>query len=414
LKNGNTLLLRLAATAVAIVAFFLVPAAQAGSRSAFQTQLARALHARHVSPARTGAIVFDLQAGTTLFAHNPRLPLRPASNQKLATTYAALAALGPSFRIETDVLGDGEQSGSTWQGTLVLKGYGDPALSFAQLNSLARQVAGDGIRQVSGRILGDESWFDTRRTGVGWKAQFYLHESPALSALIVNRGWTGRYETTRPALMAAQVFRRDLRHAGVTVQGGAAIGVASSQAAPLAEVQSARLAALVRHMDVYSDNFYAEMLLKEVGAVQGSHGSAPAGLAVERGLLRAAGVPLGGVRMVDGSGLSLLDRWTPLGLATLLQTMWQDTDLRPYLVAALPIAGETGTLEHRMRKAPAHGLVRAKTGTTDNASSLSGFVGDRFAFSILENGSPVNTVNAEQSQNRVAQVLARAAAVSSP
>jgi D-alanyl-D-alanine carboxypeptidase/D-alanyl-D-alanine-endopeptidase (penicillin-binding protein 4) len=167
-------------------------------------------------------------------------------------------------------------------------------------------------------------------------------------------------------------------------------------------------------MDVYSDNFYAEMLLKEVGAVQGSRGSAPAGLAVERGLLRAAGVPLGGVRMVDGSGLSLLDRWTPLGLATLLRTMWQDTDLRPYLVAALPIAGETGTLEHRMRKAPAHGLVRAKTGTTDNASSLSGFVGDRFAFSILENGSPVDTLNAEQSQNRVAQVLARAAVVSSP
>jgi serine-type D-Ala-D-Ala carboxypeptidase/endopeptidase (penicillin-binding protein 4) len=414
LKNGKTLLLRLAATAVAIVAFFLVPAAQAGSRTAFQTQLARALHARHVNPARTGAIVFDLGAGTTLFAHNPRLSLRPASNQKLATTYAALAALGPSFRIETDVLGEGAQSGTTWQGNLVLKGYGDPALSFAQLNSLARQVAGAGIRHVSGRILGDESWFDTRRTGVGWKAQFYLHESPALSALIVNRGWTGRYETTRPALMAAQVFRRDLRHAGVAVQGGAAIGVASAEAAPLAEVQSVRLAALVRHMDVYSDNFYAEMLLKEVGAVQGSHGSAPAGLAVERGLLRAAGVPLGGVRMVDGSGLSLLDRWTPLGLATLLQTMWQDTDLRPYLVAALPIAGETGTLRHRMRKAPAHGLVRAKTGTTDNASSLSGFVGDRFAFSILENGSPVNTVNAEDSQNRVAQVLARAAAVSSP
>ena len=123
--------IRLAATAVAIVTFFLVPAAQAGSRTAFQTQLARALHARQVSPARTGAIVLDLQAGTTLFAHNARLPLRPASNEKLPTTYAALTALGPSFRIETDVLGEGQQSGATWQGNLVLKGYGDPALSAA-------------------------------------------------------------------------------------------------------------------------------------------------------------------------------------------------------------------------------------------------------------------------------------------
>lgn len=401
--------LRLAATAVAIVAFLLVPAAQAGSRSAFQTQLTRALHARKVSSARTGAIVLDLDTGGTLFAHNPRLPLRPASNEKLATTYAALTALGPSFRIETDVLGDGQQNGATWQGNLVLKGYGDPALSFAQVKSLARQVAADGIRHVSGRILGDESWFDTRRTGVGWKPEFYLHESPALSALIVNRGWTGRYETTRPALMAAQVFRSDLRHAGVGVHGGAAVGVAAEQAAPLADVESAPLSALVRHMDVYSDNFYAEMLLKEVGAVQGGGGSAAAGLAVERRLLRAAGVPLDRVRMVDGSGLSLLDRWTPFGLATLLRTMWQDSDLRPYLIPALPIAGETGTLEHRMRRAPARGLVRAKTGTTDNSSALSGFVGGRYVFSILENGSPVHTLSAERSQNRFAQVLARAA-----
>ncbi len=407
------MLLRLAAAAVAIVAFFLVPAAQAGSRSAFQTQLARALHARHISPARTGAIVFDLQSGTTLFAHNARLGLRPASNEKLATTYAALTALGPTFRIETDVLGEGQQDGTTWQGNLVLKGYGDPALSFAQVNSLARQVAAAGIRHVSGRILGDESWFDTRRTGLGWKPQFYLHESPALSALIVNRGWTGRYETTRPALTAAQLFRYDLRRAGITVHGGAALGVASDEAAPLAQVQSAPLSALVRHMDVYSDNFYAEMLLKEVGAVQGNFGSAAAGIAVERRLLRDAGVPLGGVRVVDGSGLSLLDRWTPLGLATLLRTMWQDEDLRSYLLLALPIAGKTGTLVHRMRTGPAHGLVRAKTGTTNNASTLSGFVGDRYAFSILENGSPVRVQNAEASQNRFAQVLARTVASTS-
>jgi D-alanyl-D-alanine carboxypeptidase/D-alanyl-D-alanine-endopeptidase (penicillin-binding protein 4) len=413
LEKWKTVPLRLAATAVAIVAFFLVPAAQAGSRSAFQTHLARALHARHVSPGRTGAIVFDLQTGSTLFAHNPRLSLRPASNEKLATTYAALSALGPSFRIETDVLGEGELSGTTWQGNLVLKGYGDPALSFAQVNSLARQVAAAGIRHVTGRILGDESWFDARRTGLGWKPEFYLHESPALSALVVNRGWTGRYETGRPALMAAQILRRDLRRAGVTVHGGAALGVASAQAASLASVQSARLAVLVRHMDVYSDNFYAEMLLKEVGAVQGTGGSAAAGIAVERQLLSDAGVPLAGVRMVDGSGLSLIDRWTPLGLATLLRTMWEDSELRPYLVPALPIAGETGTLRHRMRKAPARGLVRAKTGTTNNASSLSGFVGDRYAFSILENGSPVSALNAEQSQNRFAQVLARAVASTS-
>lgn len=404
--------LRLVAVAAASAALFLVPAAGAGSRGSLQQRLARSLHARHVSPALTGAVVLDLQTGRTVFAHRARTPLRPASNEKLGTTFAALAALGPSFRIETEVLGEGGLSGSTWQGDLVLKGYGDPALSSAQVGKLARQVAADGIEHVTGRIVGDESWFDARRSGLGWKPRFYLHESPALSALIVDRGWTGRYETTRPALAATQLFRRDLRQAGVTVHGGTALGVATTEAVPLAGVESPPVAALVRHMDVYSDNFYAEMLLKEVGAVQGNGGSAAAGIDVSRRLLAAAGIPLAGVRTVDGSGLSVLDRWTPLGLARLLRTMWDDPDLRPYVVPALPVAGETGTLDHRMRRGPARGLVRAKTGTTDHSSALSGFVGDRYVFSILENGSPVRTRSTERSQDRFAQVLAGAAAAS--
>jgi serine-type D-Ala-D-Ala carboxypeptidase/endopeptidase (penicillin-binding protein 4) len=353
LNNGKAVRLRPAAATAGIVALLLAPVAVAGSNDFFQHQLASALREPHVSSAQTGAVVVDLRTGRTLFAHNALLALRPASNEKLATTYAALTALGPSFRIETDVLGDGRQSGAAWQGNLVLKGYGDPALSRAQLVSLAHQVAAAGIRHVSGRILGDESWFDTRRTGAGWKAQFYLHESPALSALVVNRGWTGRYLTARPALMAAQLFQLYLRRAGVAVSSAAAVGVAPADAVQLAGVESPPLSALVRHMDVFSDNFYAEMLLKEIGAVQGTRGSAAAGIAVMRRLLAEAGVPLAGVRMVDGSGLSLIDRWTPRALATLLQTMWGDPDLEPYVVRALPVAGETGTLEHRMRTGPA-------------------------------------------------------------
>ena len=101
----------------------------------------------------------------------PSCPLHPASNEKLATTYAALAALGPSFRIETDVLGEGTQDGTTWQGDIVLKGYGDPTLSAADLRSLAHQVARDGITRVNGRVIGDESWFDTRRVGARLEAR---------------------------------------------------------------------------------------------------------------------------------------------------------------------------------------------------------------------------------------------------
>src|SRR5206468_9754 len=165
-----------------------------------------------------------------------------------------LAALGPSFRIETDALGDGTQEGRVWQGDIVLEGYGDPTLSNADLWSLAHQVKRTGITRVKGRVIGDESWFDARRVGLGWKRAFYLHESPALSALIVNRGWDGRMET-QPALYAAQLFRRYLVDAGVSVSGPPQTGVAAAGASLLGYVDSAPVTALVRLMDTWSDTF---------------------------------------------------------------------------------------------------------------------------------------------------------------
>jgi serine-type D-Ala-D-Ala carboxypeptidase/endopeptidase (penicillin-binding protein 4) len=381
-------------------------AAPATSGTPLQPRLDRALTVPYVSPGASGAAVLDLETGEAVYAHNASLSLLPASNEKLAVTYAALTALGPAFTIETTVLGDGELSGSLWQGDLVLKGYGDPSLSVADLRSLARQVRAEGIRRVAGRVLGDESWFDSRRTAPGWKAAFYIRESPPLSALIVERGLVGRYTSGDPALAAAQLFRAELVRAGVQVGGAAAHGVAGDDALLLASVDSPPLSKLVRWMDQVSDNFVAEMLLKELGAVQGSRGTTAQGVGVVTGLLAQAGVPMDGVRIVDGSGLSLLDRMTANALVGLLSAMWNDPAVRFEVLAALPVAGRSGTLDARMRSGPATGVVRAKTGTTSNASALSGFVGDRYIFSVLQNGYPVSWTWARVAQDRFAAVLA--------
>jgi serine-type D-Ala-D-Ala carboxypeptidase/endopeptidase (penicillin-binding protein 4) len=396
---------RVRARAVALALFVALVAPATGAAS-LQTALARALRVPHVSLASTGAVAIDLTTGETVYSRNASLSLLPASNEKLAVTYAALTALGPGFRIETDVLGEGQEIGTTWQGDLVLKGYGDPTLSSAGLADLARQVRAAGITAVTGRVLGDESWFDTRRTAPGWKASFYIYESPPLSALIVDRGRFGRFTSHDPALAAATLFRSALTRAGVHVAGGAAHGVADDQAEPLASVDSATTAAIVRSMDRVSDNFVAEMLVKELGAVQGTRGTTAAGLAVVTGLLASAGVPLDGVQLVDGSGLSLDDRLTPSALASLLSVMWTDFEVRLELLASLPLAGRTGTLHDRMRGGAATGVVRAKTGTTSNASALSGFVADRYVFSILQNGRPISWTWARIAQDRFATVLA--------
>src|SRR4051794_20182399 len=104
----------------ALLALLLVPAAPGGSTS-LARQLAAALRSAKLHSSTTGAVVYDLQTGQVVFALHAKLSLHPASNEKVATTYAALAALGPSFQIETDVLGDGTQDGKKWQGNVVLK-----------------------------------------------------------------------------------------------------------------------------------------------------------------------------------------------------------------------------------------------------------------------------------------------------
>ncbi|MDX6453926.1 MAG: hypothetical protein QOD48_33 [Gaiellaceae bacterium] len=395
--------MRAYAVAAALVISLVAPAT---SFASLQSALQQALRVPHVSVASTGAVVVDLTTGETVYSQNASLSLLPASNEKLAVTYAALTALGPGFRIETDVLGEGNQVGTTWQGNLVLKGYGDPTLSSADLVDLARQVRAAGITRITGSVLGDESWFDTFRTAPGWKASFYIYESAPLSALIVDRGRFGRFTSHDPALAAAQLFRSALVRAGVRVVGGAEHGTADDAAEPLASIDSPTVAAIVRWMDRVSDNFVAEMLVKELGAVQAARGTTAAGLAVVTGLLGAAGVPLDGVRLVDGSGLSLSDRLTPSALASLLSVMWSDFEVRLELIASLPLAGRTGTLQDRMRRGAATGVVRAKTGTTSNASALSGFVADRYVFSILQNGRPISWTWARIAQDRFATVLA--------
>jgi D-alanyl-D-alanine carboxypeptidase/D-alanyl-D-alanine-endopeptidase (penicillin-binding protein 4) len=392
-----------------VLAALAAPAATTAGRadeSRLQEQLARALRVPHVAPARSAAVVLDLTTGAVLYSQNSGRALAPASNEKLPLTYAALVRLGPSYRIETYALGQGQQDGSTWTGSIVLKGAGDPTLSRAGLRALAAQVREQGITSVSGGIVADESYFDARRVVAGWKARFYIGESPPLSALVVDRARTGGVVSRIPAMAAATLFRDALRSAGVDVAGPTRLGKVDDFSVPLGVVESPPLAAMLRYMDRESDNFTAEMLLKQLGAVEGGAGSSAAGAAVVTQTLAAAGVPLAGVRIVDGSGLSRLDRLTANALATLLKACWADPAVKRWLLAALPVAGVNGTLEGRLRKPPARGNVVAKTGTTNEASALSGYVRTRFAFAILQNGYPLSYWWARRAQDRFAQVLA--------
>ncbi len=391
--------------AVFLAAAFLAPPAAAG-QTPLARQLSRALTVPHVAKSRSAAVVIDLTTGRPVYAHNLSLPLIPASNQKLAVTYACLLALGATFRFGTDVLGEGELDGSLWRGDIVLKGYGDPTLSTLDLLKLASQLHAQGIRRIGGRVVGDESFFDARRTGPGWKPWFFINESAPLSALTVDRARYRGHTTRDPALAAALTFRAALLRVGITVAGRAMTGPADPEAVPLASTESVPLEQILRYMGHESDNFTAEILLKQLGAGFAEQGTSAAGATVIRQLLLEQQIPLAGVRIVDGSGLSRYDRLTANAVVAMLRASWLDEDTREILLSSLPVAGRSGTLDRRMRGTAAAGRVRAKTGTLSEASALSGYANRRYAFSVIQNGSPVSTFWARKAQDRFAAVLA--------
>ena len=137
-------------------------------------------------------------------------------------------------------------------------------------------------------MLGDESFYDAKRGAAGWKPYFVGGETPPLSALVVDRarGWPA----LSPPLLAARAFRDALVRRGVTVAGRPGLGVAPAErgVARLGRLRPA-LARIVRHMNHESDNFYAEMLLKQLArrGRQGRH-APPAAASVVVATMREA------------------------------------------------------------------------------------------------------------------------------
>ena len=394
---------------LAVVAFLTAAAPASGAvrtDSTLVERLTRALRVPHVSTASSAAVAVDLQTGEQLFGLNDTLPLAPASNEKLPLTYALLTSYSPRMRIETKVEASGAQDGDTLRGNLVLVGGGDPTLSSGDLARLARRVREAGIRHVTGGVIGDESLFDSKRTCPGWKRSFYILQSPPLSALVVDRARYRNYTAPRPAKAAALLFRHALEAEGVSVDGGVAVRRGPANALLVARTLSEPLERIVSFMDLHSDNFTAEQLLKLLGLIIDDQGTTAGGAKVVLGSLKSAGIPTAGLRIADGSGLSQDDRLTAAALAGILQAFSGDPGLQAEVLHALPVAGVSGTLKHRMTTRPLLGHVAAKTGTTSIASSLSGYVNSHLAFAIIQNGHPLSYWWAREAQDRFVRVLA--------
>jgi D-alanyl-D-alanine carboxypeptidase/D-alanyl-D-alanine-endopeptidase (penicillin-binding protein 4) len=404
------------AALVAVLLSLLAGSAQAAGRCA---QMRGLLH--RGGGGASGLLVVEADSGRAVCASAPGTRRSLASNTKLFTTSAVLSELGPKTRIPTRVLADGRvDRNGVLHGSLYLRGGGDPTLGTpafydgylaglgTNLFALAPQVRAAGITSITGRVYGDATIFDRAR-GV---ADSHFATSPyigPLSGLAFNSGFSGSNSysgfSSDPAKLATRKLARSLRAAGVRVPARIALARTPPGAERVATISSPTLSQIVNTTDVYSDNFFAEMLIKLLGARKGSRGSTAAGAAVVAAFARAHG---SGIHAVDGSGLTRSNRASPRQVVNLLRSVRREP-VGEVFIHDLALAGREGTVDGRMRGTAAYGRCRTKTGTLTGVSNLSGYCfnrsGKTMIFSILMNGAG-DTGYAHLEQDRIAGLVA--------
>jgi D-alanyl-D-alanine carboxypeptidase/D-alanyl-D-alanine-endopeptidase (penicillin-binding protein 4) len=317
----------------------------------------------HATAGRVGMVV-DIDGVGTVAAIGSYLAMMPASTQKLFTTLPLLLHDADRRLVTSVYVGAAPRAGVV-HGNLVIHAAGDPSLARPDITALAKRVRAARITRVTGHLVLDIGGLSMRTTQDGWKSDMVptdvgpLSPYPIRSDQLRHDGWY----LSHPTWGNLNITRRLFASAGVRVLGSAQVVRTSNARRLVASHASAPMALLVRHTLRWSDNFWAETLLN----VEGGHSQVEA-------VARDAGVT-GTSEATDGSGLSYDDRETVAGELALLRYAYLSS-AGPSLVAALPVACRSGTLEHEFCGTVAAGKVFAKTGTLDHAKALAGFTTD--------------------------------------
>ena len=216
---------------------------------------------------------------------------------------------------------------------------------------------------------------------------------------------------THPAMYFGHTLRLALKQRGIHVGPRVKLGAAPASAALIASYDSDELSDVVRDMNKASSNFIAEMLVKALGAeLKGAPGTWPKGIEVTQEVLGELGIPRGSYQLRNGSGLNDTNRFSAHQMITLLTAVWKRFPVAAEFVSSLGIAARDGTMRLRMEGTDAAGRLRAKTGTLDKVTALSGFVqslgGERFAFSVLVNDWSGRSAAVVSSVDRLGGILA--------
>lgn len=405
-----------------------------------------------------------------LYSHNAQKYFIPASNVKLLTTAAALNRLGSQFRIRTSVLGTdmkvyvigrgdptltdtqlrqlaqqlkrqgisqiqqlfvqndyfkGPAINPSWEWEDVQADYGAQANSLilnqnATTLTLSPQAVGQPLKANWADPIAATQWRVENNTVTGEPvSQPSLQVTGDLGKPVLRIRGTLPV-TTQPVSISLAVldpaelflrhFQRVLALEGITVGQASVSSNLQPPTQELATIESPPLATLLMETNQNSNNLYAEVLLRSLGAVQQSQDSVAMGLVAIKETLTKLGVDPQSYVLADGSGLSRHNLVSPAAFVQALRAVAQTPEAALFK-ASLPVAGKSGTLQNRFRNTPAEGILQAKTGTMSGVSSLSGYLAapsyQPLVFSILVNQSEQPAATIRQAIDEIALLMTR-------
>ena len=343
--------------------------------------LDRFLGSKSVAAGSTAVLIQDLQTGEVLAKHNADKPLLPASIMKTVTIAGLLRESGPEERFHTLVYADGPIKGNTIEGDLLIVGGGDPTLGAncePQSADMAEEIIAalrhKGITSIKGNLKIDTSLYSGPACPPSWMAGD-LNEAYGTGSHALNfrRNASGSRAVKNPESVFLSHLSGRLRGAGINVAGGTKFGdeglTDTEESTLILDHVSDKYSEVMRSCMMRSDNLFAETFLRAFALARGKKGSTADGASEMYEYWNAAGIPVTGVTLVDGSGLSRSNRVTANFMNGILLAMSDDEEYASFM----PLAGQEGTLSGFLKDTELDAYVAMKTGSMKGIQCYAGY-----------------------------------------
>lgn len=375
-------------------------------------QVASSLRASGVSEAGMGAYV-RLAAGSqpALLTANADNPQTPASTMKLVTTYAALGILGPDYRWPTEIYTNGNVTGGTLYGDVIIRGYGNPQFAENDFRQMLQTLRARGIHNIRGNLVADTGFFNVPYQDPGafdGNANAAYNAQPE-AILYQERGscyefkdLKGKIQKVCPVMPSSAQARQALNvnlfgsfwkmwvgEMGGQMQGSFVRGGTPQNAQLVYTHRSRPLREIIVEVNKDSNNVMARQILLSVGAKQlGAPGTPQKGAQAIGQWLESRGLAFPELRLENGSGLSRIEQITPRHMGEMLVDAY-NSPYRNDLMSSMAVLGVDGTLKNRMKNSSLAGRGRFKTGTLRDVRAIAGYLqaadGQMYVVSILHN-----------------------------